>query len=148
MWKEYAIDPDCLTQSFHQCHRILDGIGWEHGRLVAEFPKNWRKLFWDGLQRHDANHPDYKKLLERLAAFASPEIPSRIAAGLIPGRRSGVEGGTTWLERARAGHVREPFAGIVAAARVTGVPEVVGVDIMFDANSVWRSPPSRVSRVT
>lgn len=143
MWQEYAIEPGCFTRSLHDCHRILDGVGWESGRLVAEYPGNWRRLFWDGLLRHDDTHPDYKKLLERLAAFASPEVPARIAAGFISGRRSGVTQGTTWAERARAGHAREPFAGIITVEEMSAVAGCTCLDRLFDSNSVWRSPPSR-----
>jgi hypothetical protein len=106
MIKEFALDPDVLT-TWPNFRYFVEKFGVGQGRLIAQFPKQWKKLVYEAASKVSRD-VELKRIEERLS-----QLDSNI---LLRKGRAGGDHGSSWLERAIVEHIRDPFAGIIAAA--------------------------------
>lgn len=120
MIKEFALDPAVPAQSFRDCRYFLDALRIENGRVLARFPKNWKRMVYDAAQPlHNG-----KVELSRIEASLSKMTKCALFSC---GRPSG-DPAKSWLERAIAEHDRSPFTAIVASDALPGKPFVIAAD--------------------
>jgi len=43
MFYEYAVDPAAVTESWQNFRYLLENFGFDKGRLISDFPKDWHK---------------------------------------------------------------------------------------------------------
>lgn len=136
MLAEYALEPEaiCRWESFRY---FVDAFKMGAGRLIAEFPANWKRLVYDGL----ADCPDREKhrIIERLAS-----IPAHIFA---PRPAASYDASKPWLENAEAEHKRLRFWAILARDNPRTIPHVLETQGLSEGDERWdRSHDRRVSR--
>jgi hypothetical protein len=109
MIHEFAIEPEVMATWPH-FHALWDDFGVGKGRLIAEYPKAWRREVHERVQRNAANH-----LIPPVRATA---ISSRISFErhkFIGARGRPYEPKNLWRENAEAQQASAlPFKAIVA----------------------------------
>lgn len=106
MFYEYALEPAVLC-SWDRARFFLDAFGPWKGRFLAEYPRRWKKMVFDGLACPDV---EKKRIVERLA-----QLDRRVFS---PRANASYDGTRTWLVNAEEEHERQPFHAIVAALAV------------------------------
>jgi hypothetical protein len=106
MIKEFALDPDALS-TWPNFRYFIEKFGIGQGRLIAQFPKNWKRLVYEAASRASRD-VDLKRIEERLSQLG-PDV-------LFRKGRPGGNPASSWLARAIVEHASDPFAGIIAAA--------------------------------
>lgn len=138
MFKEIAIDPAAVVVSAVQFNNIIDRFGIPEGRLIAAFPRNWRKLVFDAVTaecKHAAKQMDLKTIEYRLAKLPRSLFVSR--------DRPGQGCASDWIRAAIEEHRRLPFDAVIASVE-TGeegflLPAEVSKDHpIFKSNREWQ----------
>lgn len=104
MFYEYALEPTVLS-SWDRTRFFLDSFGPWKGRFLAEYPRRWKRMVFDGLTCPDV---EKKRIVERLAALDKRVFSPRVNAAY--------DGTRTWLENAETEHQKRAFRAIVAMA--------------------------------
>ncbi len=133
MFHVYAIDPHVLS-SWERLRYFLDSLGHAQGRLLAEFPKTWKRLVYDCLRQRGTLTSRVELRLKNMDATVFVRRP-----------QAAYDGTCSWLENALEEHAREPFHAIVANA-TEGIPNATeGTPAILDADAVdatwplWRA---------
>lgn len=115
MIKEFALDPEVLAtwQSFRY---FVEKFGVSKGRLIAEFPRTWKRLVYEAAQR-TAKPVELARIVERLR-----QVSNHV---LLRKGRPGGDPRMTWLDNALVEHLRDPFAGIIAVDNTQAHPDVL-----------------------
>ena len=92
MLRIYALDPEVASKDVTAFALFVNGLGVDNGRLMAEFPKRWRAMAIDGVQRIQSvlEAKRAEVLLTELAT--NPTLRTRLALPFEPTN--------TWLENA------------------------------------------------
>lgn len=128
LFYEYALEPAVLS-SWDRTRFFLDAFGPWKGRFLAEYPKRWKKMVYDGLSCGDV---EKKRIVERLSIIDKRVFSSRSGAAYDPGR--------SWIDNAEVEHQRLQFRAIIAA-EVTGRPHVLDGADVDDRHDRWRAEP-------
>lgn len=107
MFKEIAVDPAAVATSYRDFSYIVEKFGISEGRLIAAFPRCWKKLVHDAA-RGRLHGIELKRLVERLNSLAKDYFLSR--------GRPGDGCAENWVAAAIAEHKRLPFDAIFAAS--------------------------------
>ena len=142
LWREYAADPAVFCRTWAECKHVLDGIGWNRGRLVAEYPKKWRRLFYDCLQKCEETPAKKLRIVERFKQFIGTTEQERLRSGLVPTSRVYIPK-NTWLESALEANREQPFSAIVAVNNPSNHPDVLQLDDLHDGHALWKVEHSR-----
>ena len=129
MFHEYALDPSVLS-SWERTRYFLDAFGPWRGRLLAEYPRRWKRLVYQQLQCPDV---EKKRIEERLAALDRRVFSGRSGAQFDPDY--------TWLDNAIRENVRVPFRAIVSAE--SRPPNVLDASEVDDREPLWRADGGR-----
>ena len=111
MIHEYALEPE-LVASWHDRMRgrfFIDKFGFDTGRVVARYPKNWKRQVWEAFdQTFEGSSGEKEK--------ARGRIEELIKQFTIPmTKRSGTpDDSPHWLVNAEKEHERKPFHAILA----------------------------------
>ncbi len=124
--KEYALDPEILC-SWTNCQILLPQIGASQGRLIARFPKDWKKRAYEAAHK-SAKPKELLSIVERLNRLG--------VAALFACGRPGGDPSLPWVESALAEHKREPFTAVLGAMAQAGV---LTLDDLDDAQPPWLS---------
>lgn len=103
MIHEYALDPEALSD-WQTARYLLDQFGAQHGRLISQFPKNWKRRVYDACV--GCSPIDKKRIEERLAS-CDPKL-------IRTGRN--FESTDPWITNAVRSHGERPFRLIVSRA--------------------------------
>jgi hypothetical protein len=124
---EFAVDPTAIDD--WQTLRFLDAsFGWERGRLIARFPKDWFQMV-------------YERLAKGLASDTKVEICLQSLKGkLIRLGRPKKLGPGNWLSNARHEHARFPFRAIIARENPDAEPFILKIDELHDTTPLWQVP--------
>jgi hypothetical protein len=125
MFREYALDP-ALISSWDRARFFLDSFGPWKGRFLAEYPRQWKKMVFQGLSCPDV---EKKRITERLRQLDRRVFSARPNAPY--------DGTHSWLDNAETEHRRSPFAAIIAAV-ASGSPHVLDGTEVDDSNDLWR----------
>ena len=138
LWREYAADPAVFCRTWAECKLVLDGIGWDKGRLISElFPiQKWREFFRDSLENCDETPRNKLQIVEKFNQFIGTSKIGRLRNGLIPSSRPYTPK-TTWLESALEAYASRPFDGIVALYNPANHPAVLILDDVEGTHPLW-----------
>jgi hypothetical protein len=128
---EFALEPELVATWVNRTdyRYFYDKFGLGQPRVVARYPKQWKKLVWDAYQGPD--DLDRKRLEELLVRLTERMV-----------RRAGVSWSAdrSWLDNALAEHHRAAFHAIVARGNPDAHPHVViGADLGKDTPR-WVAP--------
>lgn len=133
MLKEYALQPELLA-SWPVFRYLFDKFGYGRGRVIAEYPKKWRKMVYESLG-------DCKTMEKK-----------RIEAGLIKLRAALYprpwpyewDKDKAWLENAIEEHAKRPFCAIIAQDNPHGVAAVIReADLDEEDEPRWKAERQR-----
>ncbi|HRW59669.1 MAG TPA: hypothetical protein P5340_03350 [Defluviicoccus sp.] len=137
MLYEYAVEPAAIAESWGTFRYLIEKFGFEQGRLIAQFPKNWKKMVYEA-----AGHlPDgeNKKRIEVRLQQLSDGVFLRSGRPYRPER--------DWIGNAVAEHQRQPFRAVIAA---DNRPDGDGIlhcsDVAHDHPLMVAAPDDRVPR--
>lgn len=129
MLYEYAVEPRAIGSSWERFRYLIEKFGFDHGRLIAQFPKTWFRLVYDA------------------AAGLGPIEKKRIEEGLNLAKKNKVvrtvrayDGNKTWLENALAGHAASPFHAIIALENPGAHGSIVLIDGLDEQQPLWAVP--------
>ena len=111
MIHEYALEPE-LVASWHDRMRgrfFIDKFGSDTGRVVARYPKSWKKQVWDAFnQIFDGSSSEKEKARGRIE-----ELIKQFAVPMT--KRSGAPADSPhWPVNTEKEHERKPFYAILA----------------------------------
>ncbi|NNC15540.1 hypothetical protein HJC22_07335 [Corallococcus exiguus] len=123
MFYEYALEPSVLS-NWERVRFFLDAFGPWKGRFLANYPRRWRRMVYEGLHCGDR---EKKRIEERLASLDERVFSPRAGAPY--------DGGKSWLENAKEEHSRISFRAIVAEG---GCGEhVLDAAVVDEQNELW-----------
>jgi hypothetical protein len=122
MIKEFALDPEVLA-TWENFRYFVEKFGVSKGRLIAEFPRRWRRLVYEAAQRR-AKPVELARIVEKLK-HVSDHV-------LLRSGRPGGDGTRPWLDRALAEHARERFSAIIAMENPAAHPDVLAQTDVHD----------------
>lgn len=133
MLHEYALEPSLLS-NWSDFRFFVSQFGFDHGRLIARFPKKWKKLVYESLSAC--------KEIERARI---EEALRRIDDRLVPRQASTWNESSDWITNAEAEHANQPFWAIVAQSNHRSHPAVI-IGTNLDDTLEWEKLPSDDSR--
>jgi len=104
--KEFAVDPGVIASSFDTCRYLLSQFGADKGRLIAKYPKTWKRLAYEAA---DTLPDGFQK--ERVVEYINCLNNDWLT--LSASNRAYTAPGDPWLANARVAHVANPFAAIL-----------------------------------
>lgn len=123
----YAIEPDALA-TWDKCRRLLDLMGFQHGRAIAAYPtpKRWKKLVHTScLGNAGTGDRDRKRVLEKLRQADAKLVRSDGADDYDDAIAPAAEA-ECWIRNAVARQTAAPtFHAILATRNPEGHPDVV-----------------------
>jgi hypothetical protein len=125
MFREYALEP-ALISSWDRARFFLDSFGPWKGRFLAEYPRQWKKMVFQGLSCPDL---EKKRITERLNQLDKRVFSARMNAPY--------DGARPWIDNAHIEHLRSPFDAIIAR-ETSGQPHVLDGSEIDDRNELWR----------
>lgn len=125
MFYEYALDPAVLS-SWERVRYFLDAFGPWKGRFLAEYPRRWRKLVYDGLRCNAVERTRIEERLRRL----DERVFSRRPGSTFNGKRP-------WLDNAEAEHERSAFRAIIAL-ETRGKDYILDGSVVDETEERWR----------
>jgi len=140
MIKEFALDPAVPAQSFKDCRYFLDALRIENGRLLARFPKCWKKLVYEAAKKLHEGKLELSRIEACLQGMSKCTLFSS-------GRPSG-DPNRPWLEHAIAEHERSPFAAIISANALTGKPFILAADDVHMSPSFQSTGQKEIARTS
>jgi len=124
MLKEYAVDPDCLSdwQTFRY---LIENFGVPQGRLIAAFPSKWLKIVYGACSSFSFQQKQKLQLeLNRIkkCGFSRTSRP--------------YDGNLEWLENALTQHNNNPFHAIISERndinhQVLAASEITEIDPLW-----------------
>lgn len=129
MIHEFALEPEAVS-NWRDFRYFIERFGAEHGRLIAQFPKKWKRYVIEACTETGLNRT---RIVERLKTVDSKLVRS--------GRPYDPE--QPWLDNALAQHDEDPFAGIIARANPTGHADVMEADAVDATEPRWTVPRER-----
>ena len=110
MLYEYAVEPQAIASSWQTFRYVIEKFGFDKGRLIAEYPKQWFREVYDAA---DGLPPMQKKRMEEALVQARKNK-------VIRSRRPYDREAGDWLHNALTENQRCAFRAIIALANPTG----------------------------
>ena len=144
---EYALEPE-LVATWHtdpHYHHFIKNFGFDPddghatGRVVAQYPSNWKKGVWDAFHANSGFFAESFVKKNRISVLLEQ-------LGRIHARRSGDSyiwnNQCTWLKNAEEEDERHPFHAILACNPSDNPQIVCGEDVLPGMNppSLWSVP--------
>lgn len=130
MLYEYAIDPQALGSSWQNFRYIIEKFGFDKGRLISQFPKQW---FREVYAATDGMPPMQKKRIEEALNQAKKNKVARF-------NRPYDSSMACWLDAALREHDREPFHAIIANENPGGDSEVCFAEDLDENDELMAVP--------
>jgi hypothetical protein len=126
IFKEVAIEPAYLS-NWDRVRLILDQCGFEHGRLISDFPQGeWR---WQVVESCQACLPTEKKRVE--------EYLKNVKSKLIRLGRQYIDA-NDWIQNAKREHARLPFHVVVTNAKEPECPDFIEGAELHAGHDKWK----------
>ena len=126
MFKEVAIEPAYLS-SWDRIRLIVGQCGFEHGRLISDFPKG--KWHWKVFESCHECLPAEKKRIEEYLKSAKSKLIRR-------GRT--FNEANDWMHNAKREHARHPFHAVITKAPLPDAPDFVEGAELHEGHVKWR----------
>lgn len=129
---EFAIEPAVLS-TWDNFRYFIDRVGVEHGRLIAQFPKSWKRLVYEALTEFRGT--------TRMAVVE--ERLRRLDPAITKSRRP-YDGSREWLVNAEAQQTgNSPFDAIIACSNPRKNTAVLVATDVSDETPRWAVPRER-----
>lgn len=118
---EFAVEPELVARwgSRNNYRRFMEKFGLNQRRVVARFPKRWKKLVWDAFEQLDGTTFGDRKRIEEILNHLSARMTKRAAA---------ME--TTWIDAAEQEHQVRKFHLILATQNPKDLSDILlGTDL-------------------
>lgn len=139
MLKEYAVDPKAMVSSYDTCRFLLSQFGVDKGRLIARFPKRWKRL---AIEAAD-NLPDglkKERVFEHLTSINDQWL-ILIASGRA------YDSNSDWLANAKKAHKTRPFHAILCC-QDNESEQLIDVEVCDDKHPLFSISTTRAVRRT
>ncbi|HEX3771859.1 MAG TPA: hypothetical protein VHV30_13375 [Polyangiaceae bacterium] len=134
MLYEFAVEPAVLS-SWQRVRYFLDGFGPSKGRLLAEYPKRWKRMVYEALATSGVRPVEKARIEERLRSLDKSVLVSRQGAVFDPAR--------PWLKNAEQEHARQPFRAIIAN-EASSCPQAIDADDVDERSPMWNVEHGRL----
>jgi len=121
MFKEFAVEPEAITNSYRDFAYVVEKFGVPEGRWISKFPKTWKALVYESAKAKLSGTKELAKIEERLRRVADDIL---LASGRFP-----TDNKAKWIDAAVLEHRKRPFDGIVATAGRVDPPVVALSDL-------------------
>lgn len=121
MFKEIAVEPAAVASSYRDFAYIIEKFGIPEGRLIAAFPRRWKRFVYSAAQERLRGMAELSRLEVRLRDLKDDAFYWR--------GRPGDGCDQDWLGSAIAEHAREPFDAIISAALTDAEIVVLASDL-------------------
>jgi len=126
MLHEFALEPAVLS-TWDNFRYFIDRVGVEHGRLIAQFPKRWKRLVYEAMSEFRGT--------KRMAVVE--ERLRRLDPAIARSRRP-YDASREWLDNAETQHNGEnPFQAIVARTNPRNHEAVLIAEEVSDDTPRW-----------
>lgn len=132
MFYEYAVEPRAIGSSWEAFRYIIEKFGFDQGRLISQFPKQWFREVYDATA---GLPPVQKKRIEE--ALNQAKKNKVIATGRLYNPAAG-----NWLHNALTEHRRSLFHAIIAGENPTGDRAVLLADDLDEQQPLMNVPRS------
>ncbi len=123
MVHEYALEPDVLS-TWDKFRYFMEQFGVEHGRLISQFPKKWKRYVIEACADTEINRKRIEVRLrsidDRLIRSGRPYDPKQ-----------------SWLVNAITQHGQNPFHAIIARQNPVNHADVIKADDVSDSTPKW-----------
>lgn len=131
MLKEYAVQPELLS-SWPAFRYLSDKLGYGRGRVIAEYPKKWRKMVYESLG--DCMPMERKRIEAGLI---------KLRSALYPRPFDKWDKDKVWLDNAIEEHAKRPFSAIIAQDNPHGVVDVIREADLDEEVEPWKAERQR-----
>jgi hypothetical protein len=134
MIRQYAVEPEVIARSWDAFRVFVDQCGIPRGRLICEFPKQWRRRVYDALVANGECRDMERKRIE--VRMRSEEFRRKLVSANrdFDPRRS-------WIQNAVA--ERKRFDAIIARARADLPDEVIADVDVDETRPEWKTETQR-----
>ncbi len=133
---EYALDPTIL-KDWGSFRPLADGFGFSKGRVIAAFPKDWRRLAFTTIDAIETTDPiQDQKVKYKFKIW----LHGRAKSAMSGIRRSSANNdGPTWFINALAEHSRGPFHAVISDQPSKENPPVLDYHDADESHPLWRA---------
>lgn len=124
MFKEFAVEPESITNSYRDFAYVVEKFGVSEGRWISRFPKTWKALVYESAKAKLSGTKDLTKIEERLRRVGDQVL---LASGRFP-----TDNKARWIDSAIAEHRHRPFDAIVATLGRDNPPVVAVTNLDGD----------------
>lgn len=128
MIQEYALDP-ALLNSWERVRYYCEQFGFEKGRMISLFPKEWKKMVRMGTP--NIGERERKRIEELLL---------RMDGKFHPRAERPYDANESWPTNAINDHQREPFAAIITDEPAAGCDRAIGDEDFNDSHPLMNVP--------
>jgi hypothetical protein len=125
MLHEFAVDPETLS-TWKNAKDLLDRFGVENGRIIAEYPKRWKRLVYKICEK-SYRSVDLKRIEEKLT-------------GKLFSAGRPFDTGLSWLENSETQHKEKPFHAIISKSNPQDKPYILIEEDIDEANPFFNVP--------
>ncbi len=133
MFYEYALDPALLT-NWKDFRYLVEKFGWDQGRLIARYPKKWKRLVYCLLT--DCREIERKRIEERLKQIDDKIIKRQEV--------NPFDNNKTWLENSLIEHHRKPFRAILSKHFSENKEFILNGEDIDETRELWKAPNKTV----
>lgn len=133
---EFAVDPEAIVD-FKDFRYIYDSCGVCKGKLISQYPKNWKRRVYDACRKYysDSGGVKLNSIEERL---------KRIDSLLIRRPRKYDGENLDWIQNAMKEHEETPFRAVITTEKSKDNDYVLSIETLDDTNNLWHVDTDQV----
>ncbi|MBF0107185.1 MAG: hypothetical protein HQM16_17885 [Deltaproteobacteria bacterium] len=138
MYYEYALDPSLLS-NWKDFRYFYEKFGWYNGRLISRYPKHWKKIVYESLNKGGLSDIQMTKMVEILQRGIDTKLVRRKDAQYLDQME--------WVCNAKVEHEKRPFHAIITKSNLENCDHILCADeVNEDEHSKWRVGEKRLLR--
>ena len=138
MYKEYAVEPSAIGQSWEVFRYLIEKFDFEEGRLISRFPRKWERMVLEAAKAEDVPNAAFLKIVEKLRRKKD--------SALLKAGREYDPSKPGWIENALASHQERPFEGIIVRREIEDGQAILVDDVDDDHPLLVRARSADVPR--
>lgn len=138
MYKEYAVEPSAIGQSWEVFRYLIEKFDFEEGRLISRFPGKWERMVLEAAKAEGVPDTAYLKIVEKLR--------QKKKTALLKAGREYDPSKADWVANALASHQEHPFEGIIVRQKIEDEQAVLVDDVDGDHPVLARARSADVPR--
>ncbi len=133
MIHEYALQPDALS-TWTSFQIFFDQFGFSKGRVISKYPKHWKRLVYQAVERQQPTALERARIEESLRTIDDRLLEQKRA----------YNGEMDWLENAIDVDRVNPFKAIIAKVFPSPCLNAVVADEVDEAHPLWLVETQRI----